>query len=170
MLILVAAAFCWANGSFWSGRMTIPSDPIRAAAVQMLVGGGTMMAVALIAGEGSDVDLGAVSAESAAAFAYLVVIGSLVAFTAYAWLLRNAPISQVATYAFVNPVVAIALGALFVHEEITPMMGVASLVIVASVAGTIRSEAQAPPEPAEPDAVATNPGDFPEAQGSPARG
>ena len=155
MLILVAAAFCWANGSFWSGKLSIPSDPIRAAAVQMLVGGGAMFAVALVAGEGGDVDLGALSAESLWAFAYLVVIGSLVAFTAYAWLLKNAPISQVATYAFVNPVVAIGLGALFVHEEVTPMMAVASLVIIASVAGTIRQEAPRPPEPAEPEAVPT---------------
>jgi drug/metabolite transporter (DMT)-like permease len=155
MLILVAAAFCWANGSFWSGKLSIPSDPIRAAAVQMLVGGGTMFLVALVAGEGGDVDLGALSAESIAAFAYLVVIGSLVAFTAFAWLLKNAPVSQVATYAFVNPVVAIGLGALFVDEEVTPMMAVASLVIVASVAGTIRQEAPRPPEPAEPEAVPT---------------
>ena len=65
--------------------------------------------------------------ESVLAFAYLVLVGSLCAFTAYAWLLKHAPISQVATYAYVNPVVAIALGALFVDEEVTPLMGVAAV-------------------------------------------
>ena len=67
-------------------------------------------------------DFSEFSAESVAAFAYLVLVGSLIAFTAYAWLLSNAPISQVATYAYVNPVVAIALGALFVDEEVTPLV------------------------------------------------
>ncbi|HEV2814596.1 MAG TPA: EamA family transporter, partial [Solirubrobacteraceae bacterium] len=82
------------------------------------------------------------------------LIGSLCAFTAYAWLLKNAPISQVATYAYVNPVVAIALGALFVDEEVTPLMGVAAIVILASVAGTIREEAPKAPAVAEEPAVA----------------
>jgi drug/metabolite transporter (DMT)-like permease len=76
------------------------------------------------------------------AFAYLVIVGSLVAFTAYVWLLQNAPISQVATYAYVNPVVAIALGALFVNEEVTPIVAGAAAVIVASVAGTVKQEAR----------------------------
>ena len=118
----------------------------------MLLGGGVMALVGLAAGEGAQVDVGAFSAESIAAFAYLVLIGSLCAFTAYAWLLKNAPISQVATYAYVNPVVAIALGALFVDEEVTPLMALAAIVICASVAGTIRQEApkQAAPVAEEP--------------------
>ena len=86
-----------------------------------------------------------------AAFAYLVLVGSLIAFTAYAWLLKHAPISQVATYAYVNPVVAIALGALFVDEEVTPLMGVAAVIILASVAGTIRQEAPRAEAPAVAD-------------------
>ncbi|HEX2087015.1 MAG TPA: EamA family transporter, partial [Solirubrobacteraceae bacterium] len=121
MLVLVAAAFCWASGSFASSRLSIPDDPIRATTLQMLIGGGVMALVGLAAGEGGQVDVGAFSWESIAAFAYLVLIGSLCAFTAYAWLLKNAPISQVATYAYVNPIVAIALGALFVNEEVTPL-------------------------------------------------
>jgi drug/metabolite transporter (DMT)-like permease len=152
MLILVAAAFCWATGSFVSGRLAIPDDPIRATTVQMLAGGGVMTLVGLVAGEAGQVDFAAFSSESVIAFAYLVVIGSLCAFTAYAWLLKNAPISQVATYAFVNPVVAIALGALFAGEDVTTLMAVAATVIVASVAGTIREEA-----PARRPAVADEP-------------
>jgi drug/metabolite transporter (DMT)-like permease len=112
VLIVVAAAFCWASGSFASGRLALPDDPIRSTAFQMLCGGGAMALVGLVAGEGGQVDVGAFSTASVLAFAYLVVIGSLVAFTAYVWLLQHAPISQVATYAYVNPVVAIALGAL----------------------------------------------------------
>ncbi len=155
MLILLAAAFCWAVGSFGSSRLQIPDDPIRATTLQMLVGGGAMMVVGLAAGEGGQVDFAAFSWESTAAFAYLVLFGSLCAFTAYAWLLKHAPISQVATYAYVNPIVAIALGALFVDEEVTPLMGVAAAVILASVAGTIREEAHSPvPAVAEEPAVA----------------
>ena len=118
----------------------------------MLCGGGTMMLVGLLAGEGADVDPGSFSTESVLGFAYLVVMGSLVAFTAYVWLLQHAPISQVATYAYVNPIVAIALGALFVDEEVTPLMGIAAVIIVASVAGTIREES-----PKAPVAVADEP-------------
>src|SRR3712207_8420054 len=100
-----------------------------------------MTLVGLVAGEAGEVDVAGFSAASVLAFAYLVVIGSLVAFTAYVWLLRNAPISQVATYAYVNPVVAIALGALFVDEAVTALVAGAAAVIVASVAGTVRQEA-----------------------------
>jgi drug/metabolite transporter (DMT)-like permease len=152
MLILVAAAFCWAGGSFAASKLAIPDDPIRATALQMLVGGGLMAIVGLVAGEGGEVDFAAFSWESTVAFVYLVLIGSLCAFTAYAWLLKHAPISQVATYAYVNPVVAIALGALFVDEEVTGLMVVAAVVICASVAGTIREEA-----PTEPAAAAEEP-------------
>ena len=141
VLIVVAAAFCWATGSFVSGKLTLPDDPIRSTAFQMLCGGGAMALVGLVAGEGAQVDVGTFSTASVLAFAYLVVFGSLVAFTAYVWLLQHAPISQVATYAYVNPVVAIALGALFVGEEVTPLVAVAALTIVVSVAGTVRQEA-----------------------------
>jgi drug/metabolite transporter (DMT)-like permease len=151
MLILVAAAFCWASGSFASSKLAIPEDPIRATTVQMLVGGAACVVVGLLAGEGSEVDFAAFSWESVAAFAYLVLVGSQIAFTAYAWLLKHAPISQVATYAYVNPVVAIALGALFVDEEVTPLMGVAAVIILASVAGTIRQEAPREEAPAVAD-------------------
>jgi drug/metabolite transporter (DMT)-like permease len=75
-----------------------------------------------------------VSGASLLAIGYLVVFGSLVAFTAYAWLLRNAPIPLIGTYAFVNPVVAVALGAIFLAEPITPRMLLAAAVIVAGVA------------------------------------
>ena len=141
ILIVVAAAFCWASGSFASSKLPIPKDPIVATAWQMVIGGSVMTVVGLLAGEASQVDFGAFSTESVLAFAYLVFIGSLVAFTAYVWLLQHAPISQVATYAYVNPVVAIFLGALFVDEAVTALVVGAAAVICASVAGTVRQEA-----------------------------
>jgi drug/metabolite transporter (DMT)-like permease len=141
ILIVVGAAFSWASGSFVSGKLPIPKDPIVATAWQMVIGGLAMTLVGLAAGEASEVDVGAFSTESVLAFAYLVFIGSLVAFTAYVWLLQHAPISQVATYAYVNPVVAIALGAVFVDEAVTALVVGAAAVIVASVAGTVRQEA-----------------------------
>ena len=70
MLIVVAAAFCWATGTFASGKIPLPSDPIRSTAWQMLVGGGVMTLVGLAAGEAGDVDVGAFSAESVAAFTF----------------------------------------------------------------------------------------------------
>jgi drug/metabolite transporter (DMT)-like permease len=142
LLVALAAAFCWAAGSFVSARIAIPADPVKAASAEMLCGGAAMLVAGLLAGEAADLHPGAVSAESIIAFAYLVVFGSLLAFTAYAWLLANAPISQVATYAYVNPVVAIALGAVFVDEEITPLVVAGAAVIVASVAITVKQEAQ----------------------------
>jgi drug/metabolite transporter (DMT)-like permease len=141
VLIVVAAAFCWASGSFASGRLPLPADPLRSTALEMLCGGGAMVAVSLIAGEGSEVHASAISADSALAFAYLVIAGSLGAFTAYVWLLRHAPLSQVATYAYVNPVVAIALGALILGEQVTALVVAGAAVIVASVAVTVRREA-----------------------------
>src|SRR5436305_116394 len=100
-----------------------------------------IVAVSLLAGEGGDVHWSAISADSALAFAYLVVAGSLGAFTAYVWLLGHAPLSQVATYAYVNPVVAIALGALILGEHVTALVVVGAAIIVASVAMTVRREA-----------------------------
>jgi drug/metabolite transporter (DMT)-like permease len=105
-----------------------------------------MVVVSLVAGEAGDVRASAISLDSALAFAYLVVAGSLGAFTAYVWLLRNAPLSQVATYAYVNPVVAIALGAVILGEDVTPLVVAGAGIIVASVAVTVRQEAA--PRPA----------------------
>src|SRR3954451_23381561 len=141
LLVAMAAAFCWAAGSFVSAHIPVPADPVRAASAEMVCGGAAMLVGGLLAGEASDVHFSAISLESELGFAYLVVFGSLLAFTAYAWLLAHAPISQVATYAYVNPVVAIALGAVFVNEEITPLVVAGAAVIVASVAVTVRQEA-----------------------------
>jgi drug/metabolite transporter (DMT)-like permease len=139
-LLLVLAAMSWGLGSFVSQRMTMPADPLMSTGWQMLAGGLVLCLAALPAGEVGDLDVASFSRDSLLALAYLIVIGALVAYSAYTWLLQNAPISQVATYAYVNPVVAVILGWLILDESIPPMMLVASAVIVASVAAIVRTE------------------------------
>ena len=147
MVVLVLASISWAAGSFHSRRMDLPEDTLVSTAFQMLLGGAVMILVGLAAGEGAEVDLGAFSTRSALAFVYLILAGSLLAFTAYTWLLRNAPISTVATYAYVNPVIAVVLGAAILSEEVTLTVVLGAAAIVASVAAVVRRESSEP-EPA----------------------
>jgi drug/metabolite transporter (DMT)-like permease len=146
VLLLVAAAICWASGSFYAPRLPLPRDVFATAAWQMLFGGIGSLAVGLALGEGADVHPSQFSTDSILAFVYLVLIGSLLAYTAYTWLLRNVPISKVATYAYVNPVIAILLGWLILDEEITLTMVVGAAAIVLSVAAVIRRESASPPD------------------------
>jgi drug/metabolite transporter (DMT)-like permease len=132
--MLCIATVAWALGSFLSPKLPAPRDSLVATAYQMLAGGLTLLVVAVIHGEAAHVDPASFSPRSIVAFLYLVTFGSLVAYTAYTWLLRNAPVSLVATYAFVNPVVAVVLGALVLAEPITPTIVIGAAVIVAAVA------------------------------------
>ena len=106
----------------------------------MLLGGAVIVAAGLAAGEAAEVDPEAFSVRSVAALAYLIVFGSWLAFTAYAWLLQNAPISKVSTYAYVNPVVAIVLGFVILDEVVTSVTLVGAAIIVVSVALVVRIE------------------------------
>jgi drug/metabolite transporter (DMT)-like permease len=142
VLLCVAAAVSWASGSYYSRRLPLPRDALASTAWQMLLGGGAMIVVGLAAGEANDVHPGHFSFDSLAAFIYLITIGSLLAYTAYTWLLKNAPISTVATYAFVNPVIAILLGWSILDEEITLSVIAGALAIVLSVAAVVRREGQ----------------------------
>jgi drug/metabolite transporter (DMT)-like permease len=139
-LLVVLASLSWALGSFMSKRAELPRDPFLSTSLQMLLGGALCVPAGLAIGEAGEVDFGSFSGESLAAFAYLVVIGSLLAFTAYVWLLQHAPISKVATYAYVNPVIAIFLGAIAVGEDITVTILAGALIIVLSVAAIVRRE------------------------------
>jgi drug/metabolite transporter (DMT)-like permease len=139
-LACIGAALMWAIGSFASPRISLPRDPLVSTGWQSLLGGLAVFASGLIAGEGGNVHPEHWSARSLLGLAYLITFGSLLAFTAYAWLLQNAPISKVSTYAYVNPVVAIALGWLILNESISPLTLVGAGIIVASVALVIRIE------------------------------
>jgi drug/metabolite transporter (DMT)-like permease len=142
VLLVVAASLSWAAGSFYSRRLPLPNDGLASTAFQMLAGGLAMVVVGLIAGEAGDVHFSEFSGDSLLAFAYLIFIGSLLAFTAYVWLLRNAPISTVATYAFVNPVIAIFLGWIILSEDITLNVIAGATAIVLSVAAVVRRESE----------------------------
>ena len=140
MLALVLAALFWGTGSFLSKRLPLPSDPLTSTAWQMLLGGAVIGIAGALRGEAAAIDVSRFSAASVIALAYLIVVGSLIAFTAYVWVLQHAPISKVATYAYVNPVIAIFLGWLILSEEITPLVVAGAAVIVASVAFIVRRE------------------------------
>jgi drug/metabolite transporter (DMT)-like permease len=140
LLACVGAAVMWASGSFASPRLSLPRDPLVSTGWQMLLGGLVICVAGMLAGEAGDVHFDAFSLRSVLALAYLIAIGSWVAYTAYAWLLQNAPLSKVATYAYVNPVVAILLGWLVLGEVVTATTLVGAAVIVASVALVVRVE------------------------------
>ena len=138
-LLLVAAAASWGGGSFAAQRLPLPRDPLVSTGWQMAWGGLVLLVAGGLSGESAPSSIGA---KPALAFVYLVVIGSLVAYTAYAWLLQNAPISQVATYAYVNPLVAVVLGAVFLGETVGAATVAGTALIVASVAVIVRREAR----------------------------
>lgn len=146
IFLLVIAAASWANGSFLSSRLEMPGDPAVSTAIQMLLGGGFLTLGGLLRGELSGLDTDAFSTASVLALLYLIVMGSLVAFTAYVWVLQHAPVSKVATYAYVNPVIAIFLGWIVLSEEVTPIILLGAAIIVASVASIVRKESATPKE------------------------
>jgi drug/metabolite transporter (DMT)-like permease len=143
--LCVLSAVMWALGSVASARLPMPEDPFAATTWTMLAGGLLMLPLGVP-------ELGSlsVSAGSALAWLYLVTIGSVVGFTAYTWLLAKAPLGLVSTYAYVNPVVAIALGVLFRNESVSVRMLVGAAIVVGSVAMVVRRE---PPSAVVPEEV-----------------
>ncbi|MEU2610746.1 EamA family transporter [Micromonospora sp. NPDC007271] len=139
-LTVVVGATCWSVGSFLSGRIRMPADPFVATVYEMVAGALALTVVAAVRGELTGFSPGEVTGRSWAALAYLMVAGSLIAFTAYVWLLHHAPISLVATYAYVNPAVAVALGALLAAEPVTNQVLLGGAVIVAGVAVVVSTE------------------------------
>jgi drug/metabolite transporter (DMT)-like permease len=139
ILLLIAATMSWASGSYYGRNAPVPRRPLVMTGMEMLTGGAALFVVGVASGELGDLDLGAVGWTAWAGAAYLVVFGSMVAFTAYVWLLRNAPLPLVTTYAYVNPAVAVLLGALFLHERLTLRALVASALILVGVALVVSS-------------------------------
>jgi len=142
--LCVVSAVMWSLGSFLSARLPMPDDPFAATTYEMLGGGIVMLPFGLAtAGSLSP------SWASIAAWIYLVTIGSVVGYTAYVWLLAHAPLGTVSTYAYVNPVVAIALGVAFRGEHLTGRILIGAAVVVASVAAVVRREPPAATIPEE---------------------
>jgi drug/metabolite transporter (DMT)-like permease len=131
--ICVLSAAAWAAGSLYSRDAPLPPSPFLAAAMQMLTGGALLGILGLALGEAGDVHPARVSLESVLGLAFLVVFGSIVAFTAYVWLLEHVPTAIVSTYAYVNPVVAVLLGAAFLGEPLGLRTLAAGAAIVVSV-------------------------------------
>jgi drug/metabolite transporter (DMT)-like permease len=146
MLALVATSATWAGGSLYARGAKLPESPLLSASMQMLAAGVFLGAAGLIGGEANDVHASSFQTKPVIAFVYLVLIGSLVAFSAYAWLLKNVRISIVATYAFVNPVVAVALGSIFLSEPIrwSTVVAGAAIVIAVVLIVTARAPKQQP--------------------------
>jgi drug/metabolite transporter (DMT)-like permease len=150
LFVLFLAPVGWGHGSLFAARRAqLPERPLIASGLQMLAGGAFLMIEAILTGEPARFRPDAVSFESLAAVAYLTVFGSMVAFTTYGWLLRHAPISLVSTYAYVNPVVAVALGTVFLHEEISLRTIIASAIILAAVAIIVTARSRLPSPPVD---------------------
>lgn len=132
--LALAAPICWASGSVFTRHVKLATRPLVAASTEMLWAAVLFFIASVFAGELSHLHINAISTGSILALIYLITFGSLVGFSAYVWLLRSAPLSLVSTYAYVNPVVAVVLGALFLNEALSPRTVIAGGIIIAAVA------------------------------------
>jgi drug/metabolite transporter (DMT)-like permease len=147
LALVMASAVAWAVGSYLSSRLPLPRDAFAATALEMLAGGLVLLPIALLA---TDFEPSAWSTRSILAWWYLVIFGSLLGYTAYVWLLHHAPLGKVATYAYVNPVVAIALGAIVLDEAVTWRIVLGAAIVLAAVATVVRRESVPPESEAAP--------------------
>ena len=143
MLMILGASLSWAIGSYFSTMVKMPRDPFASTGAQMLTGGASMLVVGTLIGEWSIADPSQFSTASVVSFAYLVIFGSVIAYTAYTWLLQNASVSRVSTYAYVNPVVAVILGAVVLGERIDLFVILGAAIILVSVGVVLRAEVRA---------------------------
>jgi drug/metabolite transporter (DMT)-like permease len=135
--ILVVAAVSWASGSLYARRGPLPKNQLLGTGMEQFAGGLVLLAAGMAIGEVGGFDLGAVTTASLLGLAFLIVFGSLVAFTAYIWLLNHVAVTTVATYAYVNPVVAVALGIAFRGETLTPRSLLAAGLIIGAVVAMV---------------------------------
>ena len=135
-LVIVLGAMCWAIGSLYSRGAPLPKRPLVSAGLASLCGGILLTGYSAVSGEIGEATW---TTDAVLALGYLIVVGSFVGFTTYVWLLRVAPISLVSTYAYVNPIVAVALGWLILDETITAQMAIAGAAVLVSVAVILRS-------------------------------
>jgi drug/metabolite transporter (DMT)-like permease len=140
IVLLILGTISWAVGSRYSPRLGLPRDPLVASLYEMAIGGALMVLIGLLRGETGQLDIGSIDTSGWLALVYLVGFGSLLAYSAYAFLLANAPISLVGTYAYVNPVVAVFLGWLILSESITTTIAIGGAVVVLGVALVVTAE------------------------------
>ena len=147
LVLILVADVSMAVASFASSRLPVPGDTLVATALELLAAGVVLCLGGLLTGEAAGLALERFSGASLAALAYLVVAGSLVAYTAYVWLLANAPVSQATTHTHVNPVVAVFLGWLILSERVTLATLAGAALVVGAVASVVRHEQAPEPEP-----------------------
>jgi drug/metabolite transporter (DMT)-like permease len=140
--LCVCSALAWSTGSFLSSRIALPADPLAATSLEMLAGGFVMLPLSAFT-----IHHLSPSAASIAGWLYLVAVGSIVGYTAYVWLLANAPLGMVSTYAYVNPVVAITLGVLFRGEHLTWRLLAGALIVLVAVAAVVSRDPRSAPQP-----------------------
>ena len=133
ILLLLLAPVFWSMGSIYAKGADLPKSSLLSMGMQMLMGAVSLFLVSLVKGELNGFSFGLVSMRSWLALLYLITFGSLIGFVSYGWLLHNAPISLVSTYAYVNPVVAVLLGSLFADEPLNGRILIAAAIIIGSV-------------------------------------
>jgi drug/metabolite transporter (DMT)-like permease len=156
MTILLCSSLIWSAGSLYSRTTKISTSPFLAAAQQMLCGGTLLIIAGMAKGEWRHFDPQRITVQSIWAFVYLVLIGGIIGYVSYAWLLRHCEPAKVATYAYVNPIVAVLLGAMFAHESLSLRTLVAAGLIIGSVAVVITAQ-QLRPRAAPPMSVVIEP-------------
>lgn len=133
-VVLLLAAMLWATGSIYGRQVQLPASPLLTTGMEMLAGGVGLFVLGTALGEWNRLDIQAIQTSSILGFLYLIFFGSLVAYSAYSWLLRVAPIPLIATYAYVNPLVAIFLGVVIANEPFTLRTLISTFIIVGAVA------------------------------------
>jgi drug/metabolite transporter (DMT)-like permease len=133
LFVLLLSPILWSFGSLYSRGAPLPANPFMGSAMQMMGGGGVLLLAGLLSGEAADLDITAISRTSLATWVYLVSFGSIIAFTAYIWLLKEVHVTKASTYTYVNPVVAVFLGWLILAEPITPATIISSVIIILAV-------------------------------------
>ena len=131
--ICITAAILWSFGSVYNRNADLPASSLLFTGMEMLMGSLGLILISALTGELAHFQISTVSIKSMLGLLYLITFGSLIGFTSYAWLLRNAPISLISTYPYVNPIVAVFLGSIFAGEKITARVSIAALVIVGSI-------------------------------------
>jgi drug/metabolite transporter (DMT)-like permease len=134
VLGLLAATFLWGVGMMIMRYVRDPAEPFTASGIQMICGSGWLLVASVATGELSRFDPGAISSRSVIAWTYLVLFGSLVGFSTFTWLMKHSTPAKVSTYAYVNPIVAVFLGWLVLHEPVSPRIFVSAAIIIAGVA------------------------------------
>ena len=138
VIVVLVAAFTWALGTLLTRRVTIPASPALASGMELLCGGAALLVLSAARGESGSLHVAHISTRSWLALGYLIVVGSIIAFSAYGIAVRALPTPTVATYAYVNPVIAVLLGTLFLNERLTPAMLGGGALIVGAVVLVVR--------------------------------